>query len=128
MLVASSSREVRLKTYAPRPDAEGATSKVVAVFWVTNKGSEGLDLSSGSALGNPGSNFVGFALRAQPSVIPPGGEGRIAVVLDRASFGSGGTITLTFSGMHSDAGIQLSADLSPEDFAAPRTSSSWWPF
>ncbi len=72
---------------------------------------------------------VPFALRAVPPVIPPGGEGKIAVVLDRASFGSGGIVTMSLSDKHT-GGIQLSADLSLEDFTGPaKTSSHWyWPF
>jgi len=125
-LVASAGRRIRVTTYAPRPDAESATSKVVAVFEVTNKEADPLDLSSGQALRSQSGAFEPPALRVQPSVIPPGGEGRIAVVLDRASFGSGETVTLRFSDKRQV--VQLSADLSLEDFAPPSRSSSWWPF
>lgn len=119
---------VTLLTYAPRPDAESATDKVVAVFWITHQGKEPmgpLTLSFGRA--NPGGDAEPPMFRAQPSVIPPGGEGRLAVVLDRALFGSDGTVTLTFSDKHEV--VQLSADLSLEDFRAPgRSGSWWWPF
>jgi hypothetical protein len=123
--LASAGRRVRLITYAPRPDAADATSKVVAVFEVTNGGPEPLNLSSGSALRV--TNVVPIALRAIPSEIPPGGTGRVAVVLDRASFGSGETITLRLSDRPLNMGIQLEADLALEDFMAPKKAGIWGP-
>jgi hypothetical protein len=128
--MASAVGAVTLTTYAPRSDAESATNRVVAVFRITHQGTEPLgplNLSFGRAVQDRGGDFAPPVVRAQPSVIPPGGEGQIAVVLDRASFDSDGTVTLTFS--DKDQVVQLSADLSLEDFRAPaRSGSWWWPF
>src|SRR5512140_605828 len=131
-LLTSRGQLFTLSAYSPRPDAKAMTNKVVAIIDMTNGGTEPLDLSSEWSVHDSDAMDVPFALRAQPTVILPGKKGRIAVVLDRASFGSDETLTLSFSDTLLVAGgFHLSVNLSLKDFAAPVETSTgwrWWRF
>jgi hypothetical protein len=111
---------------------------VAVVFHVWNNGTAPVDLSRGQAFLKSNVEPVPAAIRAQPTAIPPNGDGFVAVVLDRSSFGPDDSETLSLQLIERGRGtIDLSADLALGDFTAarrqpepmvPAKSSTWWPF
>lgn len=124
--LAHPNRKVTVETFAPGRGLDHLTDKVAAVFVIYNREAEPLQLTSNGIYSSGLGLHVPYALRAQPDVIPPNGEGRIAVVVDRASFGSDGKLALSFS-KREGGEILVSIDLISDDFAAPKPSS-WLPW
>jgi hypothetical protein len=134
--VGAGNRVVGMTTFASTRD--DGRAKVAVVFHVWNNDTAPIDLSSGQAFLKSNVEPVPAAIRAQPIAIPPNGDGFVAVVLDRLSFGLDGSETLSLQLIERGRGtIDLSADLALGDFtaarqqpepAAPAKSSPWWPF
>ncbi|HVE85751.1 MAG TPA: DUF2381 family protein [Myxococcales bacterium] len=137
-LFEGANERVFITTFAPGPGGEQFTSLVGAVFRITNKSALPLDVSVGRALAN--SADVPVAIRAQPRIIPPGGEGKVAMVVDSTAFGPDGSEKLQLD-VFARVGREIhqfpAANLVLKDFTAPRQqpepsapakSHDWWPF